>query len=164
MSVSGSKALMTIAAYPDLATAEEDWERLETAGEGLAVYIADAALVSKDAAGEVQTWHRQTHHGWGKGAVAGAFLGVLFPPSLIATAAAGAGAGALTARVNRSLERGDVAALGEAMDKGSVSIAVVSDGVDASALRTALRNAIVVESREGKVSAADLQSALQTDG
>jgi uncharacterized membrane protein len=162
--MSGSKALMTIAAYPDLATAEEDWERLETAGEGLAVYIADAALVSKDAAGDVQTWHRQSHHGWGKGAVAGAFLGVLFPPSLIGMAAVGGATGALTARVNRSLDRGDVKALGEAMDKGSVSIAVVTDGVDASALQTALRNALVVESREGKIAAEDLQSVLQAEG
>jgi hypothetical protein len=76
------------------------------AKEGL--YVADAALVTKDAEGNPKTLERQSHHGWGKGAVAGAVVGVLFPPSLIGGAIAGGLAGGGVARLTRSLGRGRV--------------------------------------------------------
>jgi len=69
---------------------------------------------------------RQTRHGWGKGAVAGAVVGVLFPPSLLGAAAVGAGGGALVARFSRALGRGKTKDLGEALDDGSLAIIVVA--------------------------------------
>jgi uncharacterized membrane protein len=115
----------TVAVYEDRSTAEADWAALEEAVKGGSVDIADGALV-ENRGGEALILERESHHGWGKGALVGAVVGILFPPSLLGAAAVGAGGGALIARMTRSLGRGKVKDLGETLDSGSISIVVVS--------------------------------------
>ena len=62
----------------------------------------------------------------GKGAIVGAVVGILFPPSIIGAAALGAGGGALVARMTRALGRSKVKDLGETLDSGAMAIIVVS--------------------------------------
>jgi uncharacterized membrane protein len=88
--------------------------------------LADAALVQRDAEGEVVSVHRQEHHGCGKGPIAGAVVGVLFPPSIVAGAALVGLGGALVGRVSRCLDRHDIKELGETMDRGEIALVVVS--------------------------------------
>ena len=116
----------TVAVYADLAAAEKDWAAIEAAASAQSIDLADAALVQRDAAGEVVSLHRQEHHGWGKGAIAGAVVGVLFPPSIIGGAVLGGLGGGLVARVSRSLNRRDIKDLGETMDRGEIALVVVS--------------------------------------
>jgi uncharacterized membrane protein len=115
----------TVAVYDDAGTAETDWSALEAAIRAGEVHIADAALVENQS-GEAVILQRQSHHGWGKGAVVGAVVGILFPPSIIGAAALGAGGGALIARMTRALGRGKVKDLGETLDSGAMAIIVVS--------------------------------------
>ena len=115
----------TVAVYDDAAAAETDWTALEAAAEAGEAKIADAALVeNRDA--EAVIVQRHSHHGWGKGAVVGAVVGILFPPSILGTALVGAGGGALIAGMTRALGREKVMALGETLDKGKMAIVVVS--------------------------------------
>ena len=114
-----------MAVYDDLPDAEKDWDALESAVEHQQVEIADAAMVENQH-GDAVILARQSHHGWGKGAVVGAVVGVLFPPSILGAAAVGAGGGALIARFTRSLGRGKVKDLGETLDSGSLAIIVIS--------------------------------------
>jgi len=115
----------TVAVYNDLRKAEADWSRLEDAAEEHEIDIADAALV-ENSAGKPVVLHRQSHHGWGKGALAGAVVGVLFPPSIIGAAIVGAGGGALVSHVMRSLGRGKVRDLGRTFDSGTIAIVIVT--------------------------------------
>jgi len=115
----------TVAVYDDAATAEKDWSALEAATQAGQVTIADAALV-ENRNGEAVILQRESHHGWGKGAVVGAVVGILFPPSIIGAAAVGAGGGALIARMTRALDRGKVKDLGETLDSGAMAVIVVS--------------------------------------
>jgi uncharacterized membrane protein len=115
----------TVAVYDDLPSAESDWDALELAVERQQVQIADAALVENQH-GEAFILARKSHHGWGKGAVVGAVVGVLFPPSILGAAAVGAGGGALIARMTRSLGRSKVKDLGETLDSGAQAIIVIS--------------------------------------
>jgi uncharacterized membrane protein len=115
----------TVAVYDDLTTVERDWSALEAAAADLQVTLADAALVENQR-GEAVILQRQSHHGWGKGAIVGAVVGILFPPSILGAAAVGAGGGALIARMNRALGRGKVMNLGETLDSGALAIIVVS--------------------------------------
>lgn len=113
----------TVAVYDDAEAAEKDWSALESAAETSQVDIADAAfLTSHD--GEATVLQRRSRHGWGKGAVAGAVIGVLFPPALVGATAVGAGGGALVARMTRSLGRSKVKDLGETLDSGALAIVV----------------------------------------
>ena len=116
----------TVAIYDDMGAADRDWAALEAAAKTSDVDLADAALVRRRGSGEVVSVHRQEHHGWGKGAVAGAIVGLIFPPSLLGSAVVGGLGGALVARVSRCLDRGDIKDLGEVMDRSEIALVVVS--------------------------------------
>ncbi len=152
----------TIAVYPNLSTAQKDWDAVEAAAKAHAIDLADAALIEKPATVETVTIHRQSHHGWGKGAVAGAVVGVLFPPSLIGAAAVGAGTGAVVARMNRSLDRGDIKDLGEVMDTGEIAVVALSSVDSVAALDHVLTGATNKISRSSS-SAEEVQEALAED-
>jgi uncharacterized membrane protein len=150
-----------VAAYRDLPTAEADWNDLETAAkEGL--YVSDAALVTKDAEGNPKILERQSHHGWGKGAVAGAVVGILFPPSLIGGAIVGGLAGGGVARLTRSLGRGKIKDLGEVLDKGEVALIAVVDTASLVAFEKALARALDIHSAETGLADDDLKQAATT--
>ena len=68
-----------------LESAETDWWALEAAVQAGEVKIADAALV-ENRNGEALILERESHHGWGQGAVVGAVVGILFPPTIIGAA------------------------------------------------------------------------------
>jgi uncharacterized membrane protein len=145
-----------VAAYRDLPTAEADWTALEAvAKEGL--YVADAAVVTKDADGDPKILERQSHHGWGKGAVAGLVVGVLFPPALIGGAIAGGVAGGAVAKVSRSLGRGKVKDLGEVLDKGEIALVAVVDTASLVAFENSLARALDVRSEDTGLTDDDLK-------
>jgi uncharacterized membrane protein len=125
------------------------------AKEGL--YVADAALVTKDAEGKPKTLQRESHHGWGKGAVAGAVVGVLFPPSLIGGAIVVGLAGGGVARLTRSLGRGRVKTLGEPLDKGEIALVAVVDTASLDAFKTSLTRAVEMHSEETGLTDDDLR-------
>jgi uncharacterized membrane protein len=151
----------TMATYDDEAPAEKDWAAVESASRAGSIEIADAALVKRGGDGAVTTIHRQSHHGWGKGAVAGAVIGILFPPTILAGAVAGGAAGGIIARLNRNLDRGDIKDLGEVMDSGEVAMVVVTDESSAATLSELLEGATKTLSRRSST-AEDLQEALKT--
>jgi uncharacterized membrane protein len=115
----------TVAVYADIGAAETDWTALEAAAADNRVDLADAALVTRDGEGAT-TVERHSHHGWGKGAVAGAIVGILFPPALLSSTLVGAAGGGVVARLNRSLDRGDIKDLGEVLVSGTIALVVLT--------------------------------------
>ncbi len=152
----------TLATYHDGFAAQQDWDRVEIAAQDGSIDLADAALVRRNQDGEVFAVDRHSHHGWGKGAVAGAFFGLLFPPSLLGTAAVGATSGAVVARLNRSFDRGDIKDLGEMMDEGEAAIVVVAASASTDAVQALLEGADKVSSRPSG-SADEMRAALRTE-
>lgn len=152
----------TVAVYPDLATAQADWAGVESAAAAGAIDLADAALVEKAADGTVVTPRRQSHHGWGKGAVAGAVVGLLFPPALVSGAIAGGVGGGVVARLNRSLDRGDIKDLGEVMDSGEIAIVALSAAESAESLARLLDGADTMVTRASST-AEEVREALDAD-
>jgi uncharacterized membrane protein len=129
-----------LAVYDDGPEADTDWSALEAAAQAGQLEIADGALV-ENRAGEAVILQRQSHHGWGKGAVVGAVVGILFPPSILGATAVGAGGGALIARMSRALGRGKVKDLGETLDSGARAIIVVSPVHSTNAICNVLKGA-----------------------
>jgi uncharacterized membrane protein len=130
----------TVAVYDQMPAAEADWDVIEESATNGVLDLADAALVTRDEDGIVPV-KRQSHEGWGKGAVAGAIVGLLFPPSILGSALVGAGAGGLLSRLNRSLDRGDLTDMGRIMDEGTISLVVVTSQDTADAVPRLLRRA-----------------------
>jgi len=152
----------TIATYADRSAAEKDWQAVEQSASDGTIDLADAALVIRDAEGGVTTVNRQSHHGWGKGAVAGAVVGLLFPPTLIAGAVAGAAGGGLLARLNRSLDRGDIKDMGEAMDSGEIALVILTTEDSLEVLHLILPGANKVLTKASST-AEEVQQALAAD-
>lgn len=153
----------TVAIYDALQPAEQDWAALEAAAKTSDIDVADAALVQKLESGEVVSVHRQGHHGWGKGAIAGAVVGVIFPPSLLGSAVVGGLGGALVARVSRSFDRGDIKDLGEVMDRSEIAVVVISAEDSVAKVHELLPEATHKLSR-GDIPADELLEAMDSAG
>jgi len=151
----------TVAVYDDLEAAEADWDELEKkAGRGV-VDLADAALVTRhdDAITPVK---RHSHRGWGKGAIAGAVVGILFPPSVVAGTVVGAAGGGVFATLNRSLDRHDIHEMGEVMRQGTLALVVLTTADTAPALPDILKHATRSLTKSSST-AEDVMAALEAD-
>lgn len=129
-----------VAVYNDIVKAEGDWKALEAAGKANEIKIADAAFV-ENRDGDVKILERESHHGWGKGAIVGAVVGIVFPPSIIVSAAVGAGGGSLMTAMMRRLGRGKVMELGSTFDTGTWAIIVAYPTEHASQVADILKGA-----------------------
>jgi uncharacterized membrane protein len=103
-----------VATYGDAAAAKAAWKSLKQLVADDVIEVEALALVSRDSAGKihVEDTSRETGKGAKIGAVGGAVIGLIFPPSLLATAALGAGlgggAGALMDRVAKRKIKAEV--------------------------------------------------------
>jgi len=120
------------AAYPTENGAAEALDALEELQKTKAIDILDAAVLVKDADGNVTVKQRSlpsVKKGLGIGALIGGVIGLVFPPALLASAAVGAGVGAGAAKLVKSaIEDPDLRAAAESLDPGtSAAIAVVDN-------------------------------------
>ena len=68
-----------------------------------------------------------TRHGaWG-GAAVGAVVGILFPPSIIGSAAVGAAVGGVGGHLWRGMSRADVKEFGDVIDDGQAALVIVGE-------------------------------------
>ena len=84
-----------IAAYLDEKGARGDWDALKQLADDDVIKVDGLVLVSRDKDGKINVdddFHT-ARKGAAWGAVGGAVIGLIFPPSLLASAAVGAGAG-----------------------------------------------------------------------
>lgn len=153
----------TVAVYSDQGTAEKDWDAVEVSAKSGGIDLADAALVHREADGTITTLRRQSHHGWGKGAIAGAMVGLIFPPSLIGSAIVGAAGGGIVARLSRRVDRGDIKDLGEVMDTGDIDMVIVTDSGSAKVLVDLLEGATKTLTKDS-ATAEEVREALSEAG
>ena len=117
------------AVYDDPEAAEADYEAVfELHAAGL-VGTFDSAVIEKDDDGKVRVskTEKPTQHGaWG-GIGVGAVIGILFPPSLIASTVLGGVIGGVGAHLFRGMSRGDLKDLGEGLDEGQAAIIVIGE-------------------------------------
>jgi uncharacterized membrane protein len=131
-----------IGTYPSEVTARADYEVVKDLHAVGAVGTYDAAVVTKDDAGKVHVNKDEmaTRHGaWG-GAAVGALVGILFPPAILASAAAGAAIGGVSGHLWRGMSRADCKELGEVIDDGQAALVIVGEStieqaVDKAALK-----------------------------
>jgi uncharacterized membrane protein len=154
----------TVAVYTDQRLAEQDWDAMEKAAKSEGgIDLADAALIRRNLDGTVVNLRQQSHHGWGKGAIAGAMVGIIFPPSLIGSAIVGAAGGGIVAKLTRKISRSDVKDLGDVMDEGDVDLVVITDSDSVKQLVDLLEGATKTLSRDA-ATADEVREALNTAG
>ncbi len=152
-----------IGTYPSEAAAYDDYAIVRDLHSAGAIGTYDSAVVSKDDAGKVHVNKDEmaTRHGaWG-GAAAGAVVGILFPPSIIATAIVGAAVGGVSGHLWRGMSRADVKEFGDIIDDGQAALVVVGDSTVEAALAKATLKAEKKVAKDLGVSVKDVDDAVR---
>ena len=119
-------------------------------------------MITKDDDGKVHVNKDETstrHGAWG-GIAAGALVGLLFPPSLIASAAVGGAVGGVGGHLWKGLSRSDVKEFGELIDAGEACLLVVGESTIEDAIDKASLKAEKQVERQLDVSSADVDAAV----
>ena len=149
--------------YPDEVSARADYDVVKELHLAGAVGTYDAAVVTKDRDGKVHANKDEmaTRHGaWG-GAAAGAVVGILFPPSIIATAIVGAAVGGVSGHLWRGMSRSDVKEFGEVIDEGEAALVIVGETTLQAALDKAVLKAEKQVAKELDMSVKDVDAAVR---
>jgi uncharacterized membrane protein len=152
-----------IGTYPNEAVARADYDLVKDLHALGAVGTYDAAVVRKDESGKVHVNKDEMatrHGGWG-GAAAGAVVGILFPPSIIATALVGGAIGAVSGHLWRGMSRADVKELGDLLDANEAALLIIGESTIEDAVNKAQLKAEKHVAKELTASAKDVDKAVQ---
>lgn len=152
-----------IGTYSNESQARNDYQVVKELHSGGAVGTYDAAVITKDVKGKVHINKDETatrHGAWG-GAAAGAVVGLLFPPSIIASSLVGAAAGGVGGHLWRGMSRSDVKELGELIDTGEAALLVVGESKVEQALDKATLKAEKHIAKQLDVSPKDVDEAVR---
>ena len=152
-----------IGTYPDEPAARADYDVVKDLHAIGAVGTYDAAVVTKDHAGKVHVNKDEmaTRHGaWG-GAAVGAVVGILFPPSILASAAVGAAVGGIGGHLWRGMSRADVKEFGDIIDEGQAALVIVGESTVEEAVQKAGLKAEKRIAKQLNVSVRDVDQAVR---
>ena len=131
MSSQATTVELFIAAYGDeqgAAAALKDFQAAQRAG---AIDLIDAAVIVHTADDKVHIEETADPSGkkWAKrGAIAGGIAGLIFPPSIIASAAVGAGAGGVWGKVrDKGFKDEDLKEIGTSLPPGTSAIIAIAE-------------------------------------
>jgi uncharacterized membrane protein len=159
----GAYALI-VADFNDTDAAWEAYELLKSLEDGRTVEIEAVVVVTKDAEGKLEVQKATDHstvRGLGWGVVGGVVLGVIFPPSIIASAAVLGLGGAAIGKARELHHKSEIAdQLQDAIDPGHSGIVALVSDPGVVEIRKALAKANrIVESAVDDVAAADMKAA-----
>ncbi len=162
--VSDGAYTLLVADFSDTTTAWEAYEALKSAEDGRTVEVEGVIVVSRSAEGKLEVQKATDHStksGLKWGVVGGIALGVIFPPSILGSAAVAGSAGALAGKLRQRHHHGELEQeLENAIPPGhSGLLALVSDPRAVRIQEALARADAIVESAIDKVEADDIKAA-----
>jgi uncharacterized membrane protein len=132
-----------LAVYATENDARDDWELVKELHRDHTLGTFDGAVITKNETGwvHVDKYEKPTQHGAWTGIAVGAALGILFPPSIPVTAAAGGLVGGLVGHFWKGMSRKDVKELGDLLDEGEAALLIVGESALQSYVEKALPHA-----------------------
>jgi uncharacterized membrane protein len=131
MSATDKNLQVFIAVFDNEYEAKEALKDFKQMEKDHSIDLVDGAVIVRDAEGKVkfeETADPSAKKWAGRGAIAGGLVGLIFPPSLIATAVVGGGAGAIWGKIrDKGFKDEDLKEIGEQMDPGSSAIIAVAE-------------------------------------
>ena len=155
---------LIVADFSDTDTAWEAYKMLKSVEDGRTVAIEGVVVVKRDADGKLEVQkvtEHSTRSGLRWGLVGGVALGLIFPPSIIGSAAALGAAGAATGKVRSLHRRSELAdQLEDAIVPGHSGIVALVSDPGAVKIREAFAKAErIVDSAIDDVVADDIKAA-----
>lgn len=152
-----------VATYPSEAQAQEDYDGIKQAHTAGLIGSYDAAVVTKDMFGKVHENKDETatRRGAWWGIAAGAAVGVLFPPSILASAAVGGVIGGVSGHLAKGMSRSEAKELGDFIDPGQAGLVVVGETRIEDSIKRAVTRAEKQTARELDVSPKEVDRILQ---
>ena len=148
LAVQGNEAVL-VAQFADMNAAEAAYEALRDAEINGQIDIDGVLVVNADLDGKIRVKRMSDHtsrNGFLWGAVAGAALAVIFPPSLLAGLVAGGVVGGAVGKVGNQLKKGQVAAeLATVITPGTSGIVAVVDITAVDAVKKTIPESKKVE-------------------
>jgi uncharacterized membrane protein len=161
---SPDKVLVFGAAYGDVGEAMADYAEMKDLHRDGELGDYDAAIVTKEPSGMLIVSNSDAagrFKSGSKGAVVGAVLGLVFPPSAIGMAALGAAAGGAMGQVKRHLKRSDMKELGELLQPGESGIILVTESVTDHAAKALFNRAIRAKALEVEADTEAIKAAVK---
>ena len=154
-----------IASYGNVNDALMDYTAVQQLYIDGVIDTYDGAVVEKDADGNVHVskHEKPTQKGAWTGIAVGAVVGVLFPPSIIASAAVGGVAGGVIGHVWHGMSRSDMKDLGEELDAGTAALVVVGKSSLADKIAKATAKAQKKTEKQLNVDAKDFDKELAAE-
>jgi uncharacterized membrane protein len=133
-----------VASYASLEDAKADFGAVKQLHSDGVIGTYDAAVISKDAAGNVKITktEKPTEYGAWAGLAVGVLVGLFFPPYLVWEAAVGAAAGALIGHFWRGLSRSDLKKIGDTLQESTATLIVIGQSKLQEALADATKHAV----------------------
>jgi uncharacterized membrane protein len=163
MGATATDTFIYVATYSDKDAAKADYQVVKNLHASGLVGSYDAAIVTKDDAGKVHVNKDETatRHGAWWGVAAGAAVGLLFPPSILATAAVGGAIGGVSGHLAKGMSRSEVKELGDFIDPGQAGLVVVGESKVEQAVQQAVTRAEKEAAEELGVNPKDIDKALK---
>ena len=149
--------------YENVDDAREDFLVIKAAHAEKWIGTYDAALFEKDEAGKVKILDTDATvraKGAGIGLLTGAVIGIIFPPSIIAMGALGAGFGGLIGNMMKGFSRSDIKDLGEELDNGTAGVILVADATFDAGAERLMKRAKKLAKKQVDANAEELKQAI----
>ena len=152
-----------VATYVDEAAAQDDYQVIKDLHSRGLVGSYDAAVITKDASGKVHENKDETatRHGAWWGIAAGAVLGAIFPPSILAAGAVGGVIGGVSGHLAKGMSRSQAKELGDAIDPGQAGLVVVGESKVKEAVQKAVTKAVKETAEDLDVDPKEIDKTLQ---
>ena len=161
--MSDNLMFMYVGDYESIDDAKADLTELKQLHREHVVGTFDAAVLTKDEKGKikvVEKIEKPTQHGGWAGLAVGAAVGLIFPPSLLVSGLAGAGAGALIGYLEGGMSRSDLKEIGEMLDESEAALIVVGEMTVERAVEDATKRAKKEMKKEVRADAKEMEKAI----
>jgi uncharacterized membrane protein len=160
-----NQLLLYAGEYESVDEARADLEALKELHREHFVGTYDAAVLTKNEEGKVEVVdkiEKPTEHGGWAGLAVGAAIGLIFPPSVLASGLAGAGVGALIGHLRGGMSNADLKEVGEMLDESEAALIVIGEETVERGVDEALKHAKKEMKKEVRAEAKEMERLIDT--
>ncbi len=152
-----------IGSYASVDDAKADFDAIKGAHADMWIGPYDGALFTKEAGGKVNILDRDSAATGGAGllgGLVGAFIGLIFPPSIIMGGAVGTAIGALAGHLFGGFSRSDIKEIGAMLDEGEAGIVMIGVATPDQGADLLMKRAAKTSKKQVDADAKDIKQAI----